>query len=88
MAESGESGASGASSESGTTDEDYRASWLSTVFTLAYGLGFPVAVFASAWWGLGLPPGTLMGVLVLAWLGCVVYIVGPENIRAAKSLRE
>lgn len=72
----------------GTTDEDYRWKWLATVFTFFYGLGFPTWVFFR-------PPlpvvqsvdGALMGLMTLVWLGCVVYIIGPETIKAAKDLR-
>jgi hypothetical protein len=67
----------------GTTETDYRWRWLSTIWALAYGLGFPAwALFAGGDVG-----ATLLGALVLAWGSTVVYIVGPENVRAWRELR-
>jgi hypothetical protein len=72
----------------GTTDADYRWKWLSTVFVVVYGLGFPAWVAASSIAGYDIAvSGMLMSVLTLGWLGTIVYAVGPENVKAAKSLR-
>lgn len=73
----------------GTTDDDYRWKWLSTIYVFAYGLAFPAWVFGSTLYGYGLGiDGSLMGIMVLAWLACIVYVVGPETVDAAKSLRD
>jgi len=67
----------------GTTEADYRWRWLSTIWALAYGLGFPV-------WALvvGVDVGAaLLSALILAWGGTVVYVIGPENVRAWQELR-
>ncbi|GAA0539694.1 hypothetical protein GCM10008994_13500 [Halorubrum ejinorense] len=66
-----------------TTETDYRWRWLSTIWVLVYGLGFP------AW---ALTVGTdvgaaLLSALILAWGGTVVYVIGPENVRAFRELR-
>jgi hypothetical protein len=72
----------------GTTDADYRWKWLSTVFVIVHGLGFPVWVTASSIVGYDISVGgPLLSVLALGWLGAVIYAVGPENVKAAKSLR-
>lgn len=67
----------------GTTDSDYRWRWLSSIWALVYGLGFP------AWVGThGLEThSVVLAALVLAWGGTVVYIVGPENVKAWHELR-
>jgi len=67
----------------GTTKTDYRWRWLSTIWALAYGLGFPLWVLVV---------GTdvnvaVLGALILAWGGTVVYVIGPENVRAWHELR-
>ena len=67
----------------GTTEADYRWRWLSTIWALAYGLGFPA-------WALvvGVDVGAaLLSALILAWGGTVVYVIGPENVRAWQELR-
>lgn len=76
-------------SDEGTTNEDYRWKKLSTIIVLGYGLGFPVWVMGStiAHYSLSLD-GTLMSVLVLVWLACIIYAIGPENLKAAKELRD
>ena len=67
----------------GTTETDYRWRWLSTIWALAYGLGFPAwALSVGADIGTG-----LMSAFVLAWGATVVYVVGPENVRAWRDLR-
>lgn len=74
--------------DGGTTEADYRWKGLSTVMVLAYGLGFPAWLLGSAIFPYAAAlDGTVMSVLVLAWLGCWVYAIGPENLEAAKQLR-
>jgi hypothetical protein len=71
-------------SDRGTTDADYRWHYLSTLWSIIYGLGFPAAL------GYGLfenIPSSAMAALIIAWGGTVVYIVGPENVKAWQSLR-
>jgi hypothetical protein len=70
-----------------TTESDYRWKGLSTIFALLYGIGFPAWAVLLPLYGEPYPPGTLMGVLVLAWGGTVVYIIGPENVKAFKNLK-
>lgn len=75
--------------DEGTTNQEYRWKWLSTVYVLAYSLGFPAWVFGSSFFDYALNvDGALMGPLVLVWLACVAYVVGPETVKAAKALRE
>jgi len=81
-------GASGDATHEGTTDEDYRWRWLATVFTGGYGLGYPLITFTYPFVQAPYPGAGIMAPLTLGWLACVVYIVGPENIKVAKSLRE
>ena len=67
----------------GTTETDYRWRWLSTIWALAYGLCFPAwALFAGADVNVA-----VLGALILAWGGTVVYVIGPENVRAWRELR-
>jgi len=66
-----------------TTETDYRWRWLSTIWVLVYGLGFPVWALAL---GVDLGAGVLSA-LILAWGGTVVYVIGPENVRAFRELR-
>jgi len=66
-----------------TTETDYRWRWLSTIWVLVYGLGFPAWVLA-----LGVDVGAgVLSALILAWGGTVVYVIGPENVRAFRELR-
>jgi hypothetical protein len=66
-----------------TTETDYRWRWLSTIWVLVYGLGFPAWALA-----VGVDVGaTLLSALILAWGGTVVYVIGPENVRAFRDLR-
>mgnify|MGYP006934457981 FL=1 len=66
-----------------TTETDYRWRWLSTIWVLVYGLGFPAWALAL---GVDLGAGVLSA-LILAWGGTVVYVIGPENVRAFRELR-
>jgi len=67
----------------GTTETDYRWRWLSTIWALVYGLGFPAWVLTT-----GADVGAaVLSALLLAWGSTVVYIVGPENVRAWHDLR-
>ncbi len=67
----------------GTTEADYRWRWLSTIWALVYGFGYP-AVLATV--GLDVSEVVMLA-LVTAWGGTVVYIIGPENVKAWKELR-
>jgi hypothetical protein len=69
--------------DGGTTETDYRWRWLSTIWALAYGLGFPAWVLFA---GVDVNVAVL-GALILAWGGTVVYVIGPENVRAWRELR-
>lgn len=72
----------------GTTDQDYRWKWLATLFTGAYGLGYPAWLAGSTVLEYSISlDGATMGVLTLVWLACVVYIVGPETVKTAQSIR-
>lgn len=71
-------------SDGGTTDSDYRWRFLSTLWALGYGFGFP-AVLASPY--AFDAPGSVHAALTLAWGATVVYVIGPENVEAWKSLR-
>lgn len=67
----------------GTTETDYRWRWLSTLWALVYGVGFPAWVAT-----LGIEThSVVLAALVTAWGATVVYIVGPENVRAWHELR-
>jgi hypothetical protein len=73
-----------------TTSEEYRSPYLSTAWSIGYGFGFPLWVFTSTLTpavSIGEVGGVLMGILTLAWLATVAYIVGPETIRQAKKLK-
>ena len=71
-----------------TNNEEYRWRWLSTIIVLLYGLGFPLWVMGSTIYSYTIQlDGTLMSVLVLAWIACFVYAIGPENVREAKKIR-
>lgn len=70
-----------------TTNEDYRWRWLSTLWAIIFGFGFALWVFASSVFGFEYPPGTLMGVLTMAWGATVVYVIGPETVEQWKNLR-
>ena len=66
-----------------TTEADYRWRWLSTIWVFVYGLGFPSWALA-----VGVDVGAaLLSALILAWGGTVVYVIGPENVRAWRELR-
>lgn len=70
-------------STAGTTETDYRWRWLSTLWALGYGFGFPAWVLATS-----VDVGAaVLGSLLLAWGSTVVYIVGPENVKAWQELR-
>ena len=66
-----------------TTETDYRWRWLSTIWVLVYGLGFPTWALSV---GVDVGAG-LLSALILAWGGTVVYVIGPENVRAFRELR-
>lgn len=75
-------------SDEGTTNEDYRWKKLSTIIVLTFGLGFPLWIMGSTIWNYSLSlDGTLMSVLVLVWLACIIYAIGPENLKAAKEIK-
>ncbi|CAL92479.1 hypothetical protein BJ1_gp57 [Halorubrum virus BJ1] len=67
-----------------TTESDYRWRWLSTIYALAYGLGVPAWVLYHGTADVG---AVWSSALALAWGSVVVYIVGPENVRAWRELR-
>lgn len=72
----------------GTTEQDYRWKWLSTLYVLGYGLGFPAWLLGSALFDYSITlDGTVLGVMVLVWLACVIYVIGPENVKAAQQIR-
>ena len=68
----------------GTTEADYRWRWLSTIYALVYGLGVPAWVLTQ---GIDDVGAVWSSALALAWGSVVVYIVGPENVRAWQELR-
>ena len=70
--------------DGGTTEADYRWRWLSTIYALAYGLGVPAWVLTQGTADIG---AVWSSALALAWGSVVVYIVGPENVRAWQELR-
>jgi 4-hydroxybenzoate polyprenyltransferase len=74
--------------QSGTTNEDYRWRWLATTWALGYGFGYPAWMAAVAASPIEYPPGTLQGAFVTAWLATVVYVIGPENIKAVKEMKK
>lgn len=71
-----------------TTDPAWRWKYLSTMFAVIYGLGFPA-------WVLVVPvvvvaptvDGAMMGVLTLVWLATAAYILGPDMLVAAQKAR-
>jgi len=67
----------------GTTETDYRWRWLSTIWALVYGLGFPTWVLVD---GVGVD-GVLLAAFTVGWGATVIYVVGPENVRAWRDLR-
>ena len=70
--------------DGGTTEADYRWKWLSTIYALVYGLGVPAWVLTQGMDDVG---AVWSSALALAWGSVVVYIVGPENVRAWQELR-
>jgi len=70
--------------DGGTTEADYRWRWLSTIWALVYGLGVPAWLLTK---GMGDVGAIWSPALALAWGSVVVYIVGPENVRAWQELR-
>ena len=70
--------------DGGTTEADYRWKWLSTIYAFAYGLGLPAVIFTRGTGDIG---AVWTSALLLAWGSTVVYIVGPENVRAWQELR-
>lgn len=68
---------------SGTTESDYRWQWLSTIWSVAFGLGFPAVVLAAD----ASVSAPVMASFLLAWGGTVVYIIGPENVKAWRQLK-
>lgn len=85
MAENGDGADNG-----GTEESDYRWKWLSTLWSGFYGLGFPLWVFVDV--PFLVPPeavnGFLLGALLTGWGTTVVYIVGPENVKAWREFTE
>ncbi|MFC5278646.1 hypothetical protein ACFPM1_07745 [Halorubrum rubrum] len=74
----------GDESAAGTTEADYRWRWLSTIYAFAYGLGLPAWILTKGTADIG---AVWSSALLLAWGSTVVYIVGPENVRAWQDLR-
>ena len=68
----------------GTTEADYRWKWLSTIYAFVYGLGLPAVIFTKGTADIG---AVWTSALLIAWGSTVVYIVGPENVRAWQELR-
>lgn len=72
-----------------TKDEDYRWKGLSTIWSIVYGFGFPAWLMFSAPEYLNSSvDGTVTAFLALAWGATVVYIIGPENVKAWKEIRK
>lgn len=76
--------------ESGATDADYRWEWLSTVVTITTIVSYTGIVVYNAFYQnieITIPQSWFL-VYSLGYVSALIYALGPETVKFAKSLRK